>query len=199
MTMKLDIDYAYKQADRFSKAPILLAFEAVGDRHLSKDTEPTRLLPVVVQDGNTLICYYEATSKRSDFDYLNPYIINAAFSLELYLKVLLFREQNTWPNGHNLSKLFKRLDASSRKFLVSDFEAQTAKSKAHLVVQEHIRTSSSMKKFSWDLEVLLKNSSNAFINWRYAFEGRTGWFAGYLELRRSLIRRIEHIDQSQEP
>jgi len=187
-----DVEYAYKQAGRLSKAALLIANALGGEPHAGTASVSSRVLPVVVRTRDTLACVIQTRTKTSgtDMDLLNPFVTNAAFSLELYLKVLLYIERKTWKSGHDIHALFRGLSPSSQDFIRGHFTAST-KSRAHMDVRTRIRSSPGLEDFDWDLDALLTNASNAFVQWRYPFQGGVGWFGGFLELKEALVDRIE--------
>jgi HEPN domain-containing protein len=186
----VDIEHAILEADRFAKAAVCMANFMSGIR-LSLDFKPLDPLPFVLMDGNCGSAYLPVCLKDPEMDFLDPYVVNAAFSLELYLKVLLYFEKNIWrDNTHNLKRLFDELPKDSKTKINNDF----------LVLclclsdsRDIIRKETPFKKFDWNLNELLLNSSNAFEAYRYAFEKKQGWFAGFWELRTALINRIDEL------
>ena len=77
-----------------------------------------------------------------------PGIVNIAFSIELYLKYIIFSEQNLKVEGHKINDLFKLLSSETYNII---------KSNMHL-------------PFLFDFEIELKHHSTIFIEWRYMHE-----------------------------
>ena len=191
----MDITHARKSAERFHKTTLLLASRVTAlpyDYFLDGHFET---LPVVVSDGKKLTLYFEGARKDGDFELTMPYVVNGAFSLELYLKVLLFLETGSPARGHKLEGLYGKLTERSKDFLVDRVKGFIDFSKFHRDLGAAI-TRDSMVPFSWDVETLIAQSSEAFEKWRYAFEAHPGWFAGYNELRNALVDRIGQIEQT---
>ena len=84
-----------------------------------------------------------------------PMIVNGAFSVELTLKAILMKNQIKYEKEHNLYLLFQMLPESFQKEIV-----------AHLV--EKAPEYEDPAKRVEELILL----SNAFVDWRYAFEER---------------------------
>jgi hypothetical protein len=185
-----NVDYAFKQADRFSRSAVLLANAMVGVVDIRANLEQRRFLPVVIKDGDRMYCFFNSPTKNSDMDFLNPYIVNAAFALELYLKVLLYGQRNKWENSHELHGLFTKLSRQSQESIKSRFRATTSEVQ-YMTVRDTVRKDTALTDFDWDIDVLLANSSHAFVQWRYPFEGNLGWFAGFWELRQAIVYEIK--------
>ena len=85
--------------------------------------------------------------EESDSHVMIPQIVNAAFSCELLLKAVIIAEEKREKVicEHNLSKLFDMMDSETRNA---------------------VRIKSQIS--DWD--VFLKESSNAFAEWRYLHE-----------------------------
>ena len=197
MTAKLNIEHAHRQADRFSKAAVLLALAMTGEIRHWPPRNPREILPVVVKVGDRFACYYNSRAKSADadMDLLVPFITNASFSLELYLKVLFWVETATWANGHDLHALFQKLSEPTQAHIGTDFTASTMGPR-YQAIKNQIRSSAATKDFEWDVDSILISSANAFVEWRYAFEKKPGWFAGFWELRQALINRIDSANST---
>lgn len=95
------------------------------------------------------------SSEEAELLYCVPALVNGAFSIELTLKAILAKEQIVYNREHNLFLLFQLLPESFRCELLD-----------HLV--EKAPEYSNPNKL-YDELVLI---SNAFIDWRYAFEDK---------------------------
>lgn len=191
----MDILHARKSAERFHKTTLLLASRVTGlpyDYFLGGHFET---LPVVVGDGKKLSVYFEGGREGGDIELITPYVVNGAFALELYLKVLYFAETNSVARGHKLKGLYDRLTRGSKDFLADRVKGFIDFSKFHRDLGEVINRESKVP-FSWDAQSLIAQSSDAFEKWRYAFEAHPGCFAGYNELRNALVDRIGQIEHS---
>ncbi len=82
-----------------------------------------------------------------------PYIVNGAFSAELALKSILTENEIAYQKEHNLLKLFFLLPKEYRDEIISRFIL--------------LYPAYNQDNFSVDLVLL----SDAFIDWRYSFEG----------------------------
>lgn len=116
--------------------------------------------------------YHQAALQLSQTNLVLPYTVNAAFALELYLKCLvaLERAPNHIPKQHDLFKLFEMLNPETQASLVNDFRMEVAKdpNKASALA-EHLG-------FTDDLWHELGSSKDAFVLFRYAFEGKPARF-----------------------
>ncbi|EGQ9189780.1 hypothetical protein V9K20_003564 [Vibrio cholerae] len=98
-----------------------------------------------------------------------PFIVNASFALELYLKAFdgetVFKESSEYcefvtqykqvvskgnTQGHGLSSLFNRLAQEYKDKIVSQLVGLT---------------------FQWTPEMFFEKYNNHFVSWRYGFEG----------------------------
>ncbi|MCF8495200.1 MAG: hypothetical protein K9G62_00870 [Alphaproteobacteria bacterium] len=184
----MDLNHAHVSARRFHKTTLVLVSYLTG---LPVDyiTKNETCFPIVVnkRDGN--ICCASLGKPSGDSDFITPYVVNASFSLELNLKLLVFYETNKWPKGHNLLELFKKLSADKQKEIKDAF---IEKSKNSRELQEILkRLEEGDFGIEWELQNLLDRSSQAFETWRYAFEGNTGCFAGYSQIHPVLAEMVE--------
>lgn len=92
-----------------------------------------------------------------------PSAANIAFCLELYLKLLLhIKDPSDWPEGHKLkTDLFDKLDPSHRAIIEKSYEDWKSKKPSRMSVFPSAGD-------------LLKESDNAFVDWRYYYEN-PGW------------------------
>ncbi len=146
-------------------------------------------LPLVVRDKGNIYVLNMGHQQKADNDFISPYIVNGAFSLELHLKLLAFLESGSWSRKHRLDDLHGQLSSDSRKAIEASIEKDLAASK-------FLRTAIAVLKSNgvdliWKAEELLKRSSDAYVNWRYAFDTTPGCFAGYTELQRALKALID--------
>jgi len=96
--------------------------------------------------------------------YVGPFMVNAAFALELFLKSLAQRYEKTL-RGHSLLMLFDELPPEARGAV------------------DHVFSNAPNELTSFDgsgdLRGLFVNLDDAFISWRYSYEGRSeGRFYG---------------------
>ncbi len=147
-------------------------------------------LPLVIQEEGVIYVLNMGTQRKDD-DFITPYVVNGAFSLELHLKLLGFLQSKVWSRKHGLNELFDGLSEESRI-------AIDAAVKDSLSTSEFLRKALSLLEskgviIEWDTRNLLKRSAAAYVNWRYAFESTPGCFAGYSEIQKALVREIERL------
>ena len=93
------------------------------------------------------------SGKNGIVRYYVPYIVNGAFSAELALKSILTENEIVYQKEHNLLKLFFLLPKVYRDEIISRFIL--------------LYPTYNQENLSVDLVLL----SDAFIDWRYSFEG----------------------------
>lgn len=125
--------------------------------------EPTRFqatLNLAVGFMNVSADLYENKLRRPPFQALSaaPFVVNAAFALELYLKALA-QKHGVSLHGHELEKLYKKLSAEAKR----EIEKVTPQCAASAALEEEP-----------NLPQYLKNLNNAFIEWRYSYETKGG-------------------------
>jgi hypothetical protein len=98
-----------------------------------------------------------------------PMIVCFTFSVELYLKCLVWLERGTsTPRGHNLEHLFALVTLPNQSKIEHHFEAFLSQ-----VPNRHDFESSDKVGFgkgSTEFGNALKVASDAFVNWRYVYE-----------------------------
>ena len=156
------------------------------------------VFPAVWKKGSRLTHFAirdEECALVPDHDFILPYVINAAFSLELCLKLLLQHESNTWIDSHNLNDLYLSVSEKSKAQMRLTFDEIVKRS----TVNKDISRALNAEKiqFSWNLDKLIAQSSTAYNDWRYAFENpsQVGCFAGYYEIRGAIIEAITSIEK----
>lgn len=194
--MNIDILHARKNAERFHKTTLLLASKVAGINMKEIIENRTNTLPIIIGDGVNLAIFYEGKKGRDDgdTDFITPYVVNGSFSLELHFKVLKYLESNNWISGHILSDLFDKLNQNTRDFLISEFNKVFANSEVHNKIRIAIQSGFNVP-FEWNFQNLIKESSKAFENWRYSFQLKPTWFAGYREIYTALTKRINNIEE----
>lgn len=99
--------------------------------------------------------------------YSDPFVVNASFSIELYLKCIGIIESGDekTPYIHELDKLYDALSVEIQNKLSDVFIKENEKlGSYHLVKKNGF-------DFDWSLRNVLKESSKAFVKWRYSYEG----------------------------
>lgn len=186
----MDLVHAHKTAHRFHMSATVLG-SCVMETRPEIVFRDKMSLPIIVRHDGIIYCLsdvqksgrYDLPTDSSDF--ISPYVVNGAFSLELHLKLLVFCEKKTWPNKeHKLENLFELISVKSRKNIDDKIGEELSRSK-------YIQQSINLLKqhgveIEWNAQSLIKRSSQAFINWRYAFESTAGCFAAYSELQKAL-------------
>ena len=111
--------------------------------------------------ANTSAYLYERDLRRSPRRGVSvvPFVVNAAFAIELYLKALA-QKHGTSLRGHELVKLHKALPAAA----YAEIEVVTPRCAANRALGEEP-----------DFSAYLASLNNAFVDWRYSYElERTG-------------------------
>ena len=104
----------------------------------------------------------EKRGKIAEQKWSLPMGTNAAFTLELYLKCLLVIERDEYFEGHDLKRFFCRLKGRTQNLLRAH-HAEFIKDKPDFKAMAQ-----SGRKV--DLETLLKEARNSFMEFRYAYE-----------------------------
>ncbi|MHB9094185.1 MAG: hypothetical protein ACYC21_05895 [Eubacteriales bacterium] len=119
-----------------------------------------------------------------------PVIINSAFSLEIYLKCLIMIEIGSRPvRGLTLIELFNGLSKESKTAIEQYFNESIARDPG---VQVMVNSKENEIKF--DLSSILNEISNAFLDWRSAYEPFPGKiFYGVGPLFYAVNRRIRQL------
>lgn len=190
----VDLKKAEIAANRFHKTTILLASKVSGSPINSSHVYVT--LPHIVTKGSKAICIYSRFKVHpaglDDSDYINTYVVNGAFSLELHLKILMLIESGNWTHGHKLNELYTGLSDDSKHSIQHTVTNFVNKSEFHKGLPKAIKNIFG-SEFTWNVDHLLENSSMAFEKYRYLFEGEACWFAGYAEIHFAIKERIKKI------
>ena len=96
----------------------------------------------------------EPNSDGTERSPMIPAIVNFAFACELYIKSRL-KQIGKASKGHELKKLYNKLDDAFKNYLSLEY-------------QEALETDQA--SFEKDIETF----SNAFVSWRYVYEGSSG-------------------------
>lgn len=131
----------------------------------------------------------EKLSKTDDIQvYIAPITTLTSFSIELYLKCIYMIENNKpAENIHGLDKLFDALGDESKlliKFFYDNFIQQD------LLVNE---LKKQVPELNTNLEDVLKESSKAFIKWRYSYEKNLCDFPSGTTIINALKARIKTL------
>lgn len=185
---KFDLELAFISADRFAEAAYILICELA---HIAKSSFHNNQYfetPSIYSDKNTkfILCYFIGNHQINPqkMGLLNPFIVNASFSLELYLKCLIFIENSCFNNKtHRLDKLFEVISKENQIVVRTFFENIITNSQIpnnKKITDEFKKLDS---KFNWDFKYLLEKNSDAFENWRYIHENKKTCFYAFGEFR----------------
>lgn len=158
----IDINHANKSIERFYKGTTILAERVAG---VTPGTLKT--YPMMFASGKEHMAV--AAGNSVDAEVFIPYIVNAAFTLELLLKVIIFYEKRSWEMKHDLISLYELVSKETKKTINENFEA---KCKANDLL---VKVSKSVKKeigytVKWTMVSVLREGAKVFESWRYAFD-----------------------------
>jgi hypothetical protein len=105
-----------------------------------------------------------------------PSIVLSALSLELYLKCLVAIERGgDYPYDHEIVNLFNLVSTPRQKRIKDLFDEEFNRNPIMVYMREQVanKNGSTLDKKDLTLKGLLEGANNAFIEWRYAFEGVT--------------------------
>lgn len=138
---------------------------------------------------------YAPSCSKYDSDYVNPYIMNGSFAIELKMKYLHFLETGfKMKGGHRLRDLFDELSPKTRERIGGELRDIVHSSKLHKRIARYFNEEVKIQ-FRWDVEFLLQKANMAFERWRYIYENTDStWFAGYTEIANSIDARIKEIE-----
>jgi HEPN domain-containing protein len=108
-----------------------------------------------------------------------PVVVNYAFSIEVYLKLLLLLTGKVEGRGHNLTKLFKALDDATRNKVLTHYQQANYPSISN--ADELIRD--------------ICDCAKAFEQWRYLYEseGLGIWMRPLRKLPVALYKTVQEI------
>lgn len=180
-------DFLVKNIERLHKATHLLAARASGI-----EEEKLVAYPSILKKGERLCCVLVGFP-GADSDFIMPYVINAAFGLEMCLKLLLLCESKKWEETHNLNNLYLAVSHESKSHMKDVFGKLVKSSSAYKDISRRLNEDAKIQ-FSWNIDKLIAQSSTAFDNWRYSFESSNrpvSCFAGYFEIRTAILSAID--------
>lgn len=132
----------------------------------------------------------EKLSLTNDVEtYIAPFIVNAAFSIELYLKCLYMIENNK-PSRytHNFFDIYKHLSNDSKGFIEAVFNMLLEQDSLFKELQKRIPSTDT------EFESILREAGNAFARWRYSYEGKLTSFPSSNSIITALILRIKMLE-----
>lgn len=160
----MNIDYLGKCAIRQHRATLAVAQQLVGLPY-----PLIHSLPFLAKRKNELWLYAPFRSKI-DFDFVNPYIMNGSFSLELRMKYLHALETGiALPQGHRLRTIFEGLTIECRSAIRANFH-EAAKANSSSKEISRVFNEKAKLQFKWDIDLFLEKSNLAFERWRYIYE-----------------------------
>lgn len=186
----MDVESLRVSANNYHKGTMTLVSNLLG-----VPNEMIKTCPIVVRKrGDTLALALGTQGIANDMDYMLPYIINGAFSLEVKMKYLNYFETGVLMQGHNLLTLFEDLTDDTKNSIKQKLKEITSSSSFYRDINREINKTHKVP-FSWEAHKLISNSSLAFERWRYSYEDKdkVTWFAGYAELQKAFDARIEVI------
>ena len=148
--------------------------------------------PIIIRKNNKTFCYIsEYSNLRPDCNFIQPFIINGAFSLEVKMKFLSILETGVQLRGHNLLELYEQQTNDTKLHIRNKLKEIVINSDLHKKTISDLHSNYNLQ-FSWDTHLLISNSALAFERWRYSFENanKVTWFAGYFELQQTLNSRL---------
>jgi len=193
MRQHTDAKHLKIQVERFHKVAALLASKVTGEPFADMLSMNVDTFPCIVSDGSMLSCVLARRPHRRDYDYITPYVVNAAFSMELRFKLLKLLETNEWISGHELIGLYNNQSDETKDYLDKELSSIVENSQFHKKLHQRINNELKIG-FAWEMENLLTESSKAFEDWRYLFQNKPGWFAGYKEITLCLSKRIKNVE-----
>jgi hypothetical protein len=118
----------------------------------------------------------------------HPSLVLSVFASELYLKCLLCVETGLVPETHNLKLLFGKLLPLTQHRLEELWDADVRRPERAKLF-DFIRTLPEGKSLRLDLRHLLDIGANAFIEFRYVYEGKRSYFllSDFPDLLRKVI------------
>ena len=192
--MAIDIIHVEASIRRFNKTALMLAARSSG---ISE--EELKTFPVIVSKG-TNIWAITVSKSKPDSDFYTPYIVNASFCLEILIKLILYYETKKWVRGHNLLRLYEQISTDIKKRINETFKIHHKKNEYYKKISKMIKNEASIN-IKWNVASLLALSSNAFENWRYAFDkGKSkSCFIGYGEIYEALYEAKNHLSVNKAP
>jgi len=119
--------------------------------------------------------------------FFQPSVVCMAFSVELFLKCLILVEKGNFQPTHKIQELYLKLPMTSQKAISDKFDEFIATSPTIRAMQAEYPNISSK------LDDVLKVVNEAFVDWRYIFEGNAGSLYGLGELCEAIRGRIIEI------
>jgi hypothetical protein len=159
---EINIFHANKSIDRFHKCATVLAERALGIMPGNM-----RAYPMMFASGNEHMIV--ANSNKIDPDIVIPYIVNAAFTLELLLKVIIFYERQSWELSHDLISLYEKISADTKEIINNNFKVKCKKNSMLRTISKSVKNELGYE-VKWTMSKVLHESSKAFESWRYAFD-----------------------------
>ena len=114
---------------------------------------------------------------------LIPAMVHLALAFELYLKCLIFLDTGQPERKeHNYKKLFKKLTPNTQSKVKAIFD-RLPKSPMEAAASLDEKFSEEIRNYDHSLEGVLSSSGDAFIKFRYMYEGRMGPGEGFTAIR----------------
>lgn len=186
----MNIEYLEKCAERYH-----IGTMAVVEKLVGLPSSMIKVAPFIAKKGANLIFYAPKGNVgiHPNNEYIHPYIMNGAFSLELKMKLLHAVETNSEMQGHNLSTLFGAMSDETKEYMREDIKQYVKNSEPHKDTIDFFKKEKI--KFDWQLHKMIEKSSLVFERWRYIYEGKDDpmSFVGYTEIQHALNSRIADL------
>lgn len=187
----MNIQGLEKSAKFYHKGTMAIASRLVGVPEVAIKTTP-----IIVKKGNQTFGFVLGKNNvPSNMDYMQPFIMNGAFSLEIKMKLIYLLEKGVLLQGHNLLKLYEELGQTTKSHVREKVKEISNSSSWYRDISREINSKYKIQ-FSWEPHKLISNSALAFDRWRYVFEDadKPTWFAGYIELQQAFDSRLNEIN-----
>jgi len=186
----MNIQGLEKSAKDYHKGAMAIASRLVGIPE-----QAIKTTPIIVKKGSqTFGLVLGKSNILNNMDYMQPFIMNGAFSLEIKMKLIYLLEKGEQLQVHNLLKLYEELSQNTKSHVREKVKEISNSSAWYKDISREINSKYKIQ-FSWEPHKLISNSALAFDRWRYVFEDidKPTWFAGYIELQQAFDSRLNEI------
>lgn len=163
----MNIEALEKAAENYHKGTMAVVEKLLGipERYIVTT-------PIIVLKGSKPLCFVlDKTNIQPHVNFIQPFVMNGAFSLEVKMKLISLLETEKELRGHNLLKLFEQLTDQTKSHARESLKRIVKNSKVHREISREINSEHKVQ-FSWDAHKSISNSCLAFEKWRYSFEGK---------------------------
>ena len=141
----------------------------------------------------------EALSRTGNPGLSTAFIVNGALALELYMKCIFVLDSKKPPlRTHDLVRIYDALCHEVRQHLNDSYRTVLNTNPAHRAMAIKIREMGIRNPQLEDPKIRteLEEVADAFVSWRYAWEGNLKGFAKFGELVRAMRATISYCDPS---